>query len=159
MAGLQLKISDLGAVTGYTRFQMHGFLDEVFRTFKGKKRATQRTFSPQDLVVIAAACELEKLFAIKRSVLATVSGSLRQALIGPRNPNRDARLLITFSPPSVSYIDSDVFISQGVVLALGPVFAKVDEYLGVARASTETSQVVLPLPLGALADRRTSGRK
>src|SRR5258706_8790757 len=102
---IQLKISDLAAVAGYTRFQMHGLLDEMFPepARAGKRNRSQRTFSAQDLLVITVICELEKKYGVKRGVLALVSKPLRQTLTGPRKVNREARLLVTFRPPTVTY--------------------------------------------------------
>lgn len=156
MPAVQLKISDLAAVAGYTRFQMHGFLDEVFPPRGGKKGRSQRTFAPQELVVVATACQLEKTFGVKRSLLATISESLRHALIRPRNANRNARLLVTFALPTATYLEHDTPVGEGLVLPLGPVFAKVDEYMGVAGSSREGGQTILALPPATVANRRTT---
>src|SRR5216683_896479 len=146
MRRIQLKISDLATVSGYTRFQMHGLLDEVFPARKrGKGTASQRTFSPHDLLVVTVACEIERKYGVKRAVLALASESIREALRGPRTANRDARLLVTFTPPTATYLVPDATVREGLVLELGGLFAKVDEYLGVAGPSNESAQAVLPL--------------
>lgn len=156
MRALQLKISDLATVAGYTRFQMHGLLDEVYpaRARTGKKARPQRAFSPQDLIVIAVACELERNYGVKRSVLASVREPLRQALSGPRKANREARLVLTFTPPTATYLASEALVTEGLVLPLGPLFARVDEYLGVVESSRDGGQAVLALSPAIVTDRR-----
>jgi hypothetical protein len=155
MPAIQLWISDLAAVSGYTRFQLRGLLDEVFpEPVRGKKTRSQRTFSPQDLLLVTVACELEKRFGVKRSVLALISQPLRQALTGPRQTSREARLVVTFMPPTATYLGSEATISEGLVLPLGQLFEKVDEYLGVAVSSRDGGQAVLPLSPAIVMNRR-----
>lgn len=153
---LQLKISDLATVTGYTRFQMHGLLDAVFpaSTRVGKKARSQRVFFPQDLIVIAVISELARKYGVSRSVLASVSELLRQALTGPRKATRKAHLVVTFNPPMVTYLEADAPVMEGLVLPLGPLFAKVDEYLGAAESSREGGQAILALSPTIVANRR-----
>lgn len=152
----QLKISDLATVAGYTRFQMHGLLDEVFPgpARAGKKTRSRRAFSPQDLIVITVACELERSYGVKRSVLASVSEPLRNALTGPRKASREARLVVTFTPPAATYLVPDAPVTEGLVLPLGPLFAKVDEYLGVAESSRDGGQAILALSPAIVTNRR-----
>ena len=156
MSALQLKISGLATVTGYTRFQMHGLLDEVFPGpgRAAKKPRSHRTFSPRDLIAITVVCELETKYGVKRSVLRSVGESLRRALNGPRNPNQEARLVVTFVPPTATYVESQTNVAEGVVLPLGPLFAKVDEYLGVAESRRDGGQGVLALSPSVLINRR-----
>jgi hypothetical protein len=147
MPAIQLKISDLAAVAGYTRFQLHGLLNQVFpeHACGGKKIRSQRTFSPQELLVVTVVCELERSYSVKRSVLASVNLPLRQALTGPRKVSREARLVVTFTPPTATYLVPDAPVTEGIVLALGPLFARVDEYLGVAESNRDGGQAVLAL--------------
>lgn len=147
MRHVRLKISDLAAVTGYTRFQMRGLLKEVFPNPPGKKggTASQRTFSPHDLLVLVVACEIERKYGVKRAVLALVGEALRKTLTGPRAANRNARLVVTFTPPVASYLVPEASVSEGLVLMLGGLFAKVDEYLGVSGPANDINQTDLPL--------------
>jgi hypothetical protein len=156
MLAIQLKISDLAAVAGYTRFQLHGLLNDVFPepACGGKKTRSQRTYSPQDLLVVTVACELERRYGVKRSVLASVNVPLRQALTGPRKASREARLVVTFTPPTATYLVPEVPVTEGLVLALGPLFARVDEYLGVAESSRDGGQAVLALSPAIVTNRR-----
>lgn len=156
MPAIQLKISDLAAVASYTRFQMRGLLDEVFPESArgGTKTRTQRTFSPQDLLIVTVACELERSYGVKRRILASVRVPLRQALSGPRKASREARLVVTFTPPTATYLVPEAPVTEGLVLALGPLFAKVDEYLGVAESSRDGGQAVLALSPAIVTNRR-----
>jgi hypothetical protein len=158
MGPIQLKVSDLAKVTGYTRFQIRGLLAEVFRNPSlGRKARSQQTFSPQELLLVAVACEMERKFGIARRRLASVGAALRVTLTGPRRVNRDARLLVTFAPPAVTYLERDKPITEGLVLPLGSQFALVDEYLGVSGSSDGSAQAVLALRPAVAVARRSGG--
>lgn len=157
MRGLRLKVSDLSRVTGYSRFQIRGLLAEVFGSAGiGRKTGAQQTFSPQELLVVAVACEIETTFGVGRKRLALVGEALRKTLSGPRAANREARLLVTFSPPSVAYLAGSEPVTQGLILPLGAQFSKVDEYLGVSGTS-DNGQSALGLRPAVVASRRSSG--
>jgi len=156
MAHVRLKISDVVAITGFTRFQLRGFLRDVFPV--ERKGAGKRTFSPQELLVIAVACDLERSYGVRRSMLATVATSLSTVLKGPRPADRGARLAITFVPPTVTYLASEATVTNGLVIELGDLFAKVDEYLGVSRTE-QRNQAVLPLSPGVVANRGRETRR
>jgi hypothetical protein len=144
--GLRLRVSDLANVTGYSRFQIRGLLAEVFQDPPlGRKSGSQQTFSPQELLVVAVVCEIEKIFGVGRKRLALVSEALRATLTGPRSVNRGAKLLLTFAPPAAKYLDDDVGVIEGLVVQLGPKFAKVDEYLGVSGTAYTSLQAELPM--------------
>jgi hypothetical protein len=146
MRHIDLRISDLAKVTGYSRFQIRGLLGEVFRDpVLGRRTGSQQTFSPQELLVVSVACEIEGTFGVARKTLALVGEALRKTLTGPRVTNRDARLLLTFAPPTVTYLDNESPVIEGLVLRLGVQFAKVDEYLGVSGLSEQSLQALLPL--------------
>src|SRR5690606_41831112 len=89
---------------------------------------------------------IERKYGIERKVLAQVAEPLRRALTGPRGAYKDARLLLTFIPPAVTCLKDDVAVAEGLVVGLEPLFARVDEYLGVAGPSPDTAQAVLTLP-------------
>ena len=155
MPAIELWISDLAAVTGYTRFQMRGLLDEVFPApTRNKKMRSQRTFSPQELLLVTVACELERKYGVKRNVLSTVGAPLRQSLTGPRKASRDARLVVTFTPPAATYLEPEAPVKEGLVLALGGLFEKVDEYLGVVRSNHDSGQSMLALSPAIVTNRR-----
>lgn len=157
MRPLKLKISDLAAVTEYTRFQVDGLLKQVFANSLGKKAGSQRSFSPQDLLVAAIACEIEQKYGVGRKTLALASEALRRTLTAAREANWHARLLVTFSPPTATYLHPDAPVEEGLVVRLDVVFARIDEYLGVSRSNSESMQGTLPLNPGIVSSRRRSG--
>lgn len=160
MRAIQLRISHLAKVTGYSRFQIRGLLNEVFRNpVLGRKAGAQRTFSPQELLVVVVCCEIEQAFGISRRKLGLVGEALRRTLTGPRAANREARLLVTLMLPAATYLDDDAFVREGIVVHLGALFARVDEYLGVSGSARVSAQGVLPLRPAIATARRSSGTR
>jgi hypothetical protein len=159
MRPIRLKISELADATGYTRYQMRGLLEDAFSgpTF-GKKVGSQRTFSPRDLLVVAVVCEIEREYGVERKKLAVATDALRQALTVPRPVNREARLLLTFTPPTATYVEPNTSITEGLLVRLGPVFAKVDEYMGVSGTGEHAAQAQLPLRPTLASGRRRGSR-
>ena len=160
MRPIRLKISDLADATGYTRYQIRGLLHEVFAGHPlGKKAGAQRTYSPPDLGVIAVVCAIERDYAVDRRRLAVVSDTLRRVLSGPRTANRSARLLLSFTPPTATYLDHETPPdAEGLLVRLGPIFARVDEYLGVSGSSPANAQPILPLRPSIATGRRGVAR-
>jgi hypothetical protein len=156
MRHIRLKISDLANVNGYTRFQMRGLLSELFPNAQsGEGTLAKRVFSPHELLVVTVACEIERKFGVKRAVLALASKALSEALTGPRIVARGARLVVTFTPPAATYLVADSALPQeGLVVALGGLFARVDEYLGVAGPDSDRGQTTLPLTASVGAPQR-----
>jgi hypothetical protein len=108
--------------------------------------------------VFVVAHEIEQKYGVKRSMLAMAGEHLLQTLNRPRPANRDSsRLAITFSPPSVTYLEPDARIGEGLVLPLGPLFEKVDGYLGVSGPNREGT-AILPLRPVIAAVRRGGSR-
>jgi len=159
MRRIQLKISDFARVADITRFQADGLLEEVFssRPLGRKGSGSHRTFTPHELLVFVVAHEIEQKYGVKRSVLAVVGEHLRQALNRPRPASREARLAITFAPPSATYLEPEVPIEEGIVVRLGPLFEKADEYLGVSGPSRDSNRI-LPLRPVIAAGRRGGSR-
>jgi len=129
MISRTLTITDLCQVTGYTRYQLRGLLDVVLPEKRSKGPRVARQFSTQELLVIATMSDLETRLGIKRGHIALISRRLSQVLSGPRLVNRQARLVITFSPPSVLYMSAVAPANDAVVLSLGPIFERVDRHI------------------------------
>jgi len=160
MHPIRLKVSDLANVTGYSRFRVASLLNQVFKNSPlGSQSGSQRTFTPQELLIVAVVCEIERKFHVQRKALALVSDALRRPLSGPRVANRRARLAITFSPAEAMYLSADTQVHEGLVLQLGPVFERVDEYLGVSGSSGVGAQSNLPLRPAIVTERRGSGSR
>jgi hypothetical protein len=124
-----LTITDVCRVTSRTRYELRGLLEGALAEKPTKGPRVAREFTSHELLVIAILTELEDQLAIKRSQVVAISKRLSQALSGPREVNREARLVITFSPPSVSYVSSAVDVKDAVVLGLGRIFERVDRYI------------------------------
>lgn len=118
---------------------------------------SQQTFSSHDLLIVAVACEIEQRYGVKRPVLALIGEELRKTLTGPRVVNRDARLVVSFTPPTVTYLLPDTDVREGLVLPLGGLFAKVDEYLGVSGFGVDGDQTTLPLTPAVVRSHRGGG--
>ena len=88
-----------------------------------------REFRFQDLMLVAVMAEFEQRFGIKRDRIAIIAKRLAQVLPGPREPNREARLLVWFDPPKVVYTAEPVRVDDGVVMPLGPIFERADSYV------------------------------
>jgi len=160
MSRIQLKISDLARVADISRFQVDGLLKDVFssRPLGKKASGSHRTFTPQELLVFAVAYEIEQKYGVKRSTLALVGEQLRQALTGPRKASRESRLVVRFAPASATYLDTGAVAVEGIVVQLGPLFAKVDEYLGASGPSRDSTPILPLRPVIATGRRGVGSR-
>lgn len=149
----QPTVADLCRVTGYTRHQVHSLVRLALpgRSSKGERFA--REFRHQDLIVIAALAELETKFGIDRRHLALVAKRLPQVLALPREPNPAARLIVTFEPPKITYVDEPTTVLEGVVMPLRPVFDRVDSHVFASSAGGQPLLQLGPAPL------RTAGKR
>lgn len=66
---------------------------------------------------------------MRRTAVAKLGPSLRMALAGPKVVSKKARLVVTVDPVQIEYVDMSITEKEGVVVALGPIFAIVDEYM------------------------------
>ncbi len=126
---------DIREVTGYSRNQLRGLLDEL-PIYSEQETAPRiaREFSRSDLTVLAVVHVLETRNGVRRKTIAPVITQLRKTLTGPKTINRGARLLISFDPPTVSYLTTSVTSQDGILVSLGPIFDRVDQYLNFGPA-------------------------
>ncbi|WP_374710347.1 MerR family transcriptional regulator [Paraburkholderia terricola] len=130
MISKRITVADVSTVTGLTRHQLRGLLQELPGFDERAERArVAREYSPQDLVVLAVCCELQTRCGLRRDAIASLVDDLRKILRGPRSVVSHARLVITVQPPSVEYLDAPSLIGEGLVLPLEPIFERVDDYL------------------------------
>jgi len=129
MLSRTLTIADVCRVTGRNRYELRGLLDGALAEKPSKGARVAREFTPHELLVITTMTDLENRLGIKRSYVVSLSKQFSQVLSGPRVVDRQARLVITFTPPSVSYVSSTLPAEDAVVLALGPIFERVDRYI------------------------------
>lgn len=126
----KLTTIDVCEVTGYTRHQLRGLLDELpYYSAQVALPRVARGFTFQDLIVLSVINALEKHMGIQRAMVVPIAVLLPQALSGPKKVNRDARLIISFAPPLVKYVSTGLPASDGVLLSLRPIFERVDQYL------------------------------
>lgn len=138
-----LTVNDLCRITDYTRDQIRGLLDAALPERSSRGPRVAREFRPQQFLLIVVMAELETTLGIKRNYVAAISKNLAKALSGPRPPSQQAWLKITFAPPNVTYSDAAVSLTDGgVVLALKPVFQRVDPY--VAAVTARSTQLRFP---------------
>ena len=98
---------------------------------------------------IAVIAELETRFGIRRNYVVAVAKLLAKALSAPRPPSRNARLIVTFDPPNVTYSDQGTGEAEGIVMALRAVFDRVDPYVAAKTARPSHSLQFPPMALQA----------
>lgn len=130
MKAIKLTAVDVCAVSGYARDQLRGTLDGLPPYAEQKTSArVAREFLHKDLIVLSVVFVLDIQFNIRRPGIALIIESLIKTLSGPKAVNREARLLITFNPPSVRYLNKQEPIQSGILVALGPIFERIDAYM------------------------------
>lgn len=144
----RLTATDVCAVTGYARDELHATL-KVLWPYREEKPVPRvaREFTPHDLVVLSVTQSLEHRFGLRRAALSVLGELLRAALSGPKEASRKARLVISIQPPEVEYLDRFITEKEGLVIALGPIFEKVDDYLSYG------GQGILPLAPDVVSSR------
>lgn len=130
MSSRSLTMSDLLAISGYTRDQMRGLL-EAMPTYASRNSQVRvaKQYTAQDLLVLRTCSQLESRYGFQRSAVAGFSDALRSVLSGPRPLSTTARLLFTFEPLNVRYVEATEAIEEGLLIPLAPIFYAVDEYL------------------------------
>lgn len=125
-----LTVSDLLAISQYTRDQMRGLLDALpaYASRDAKVRIA-RQYTAHDLLVIAACSFLEARYGLQRSAVAGFSEQIGWVLSGPRPVSSSPYLLLTFAPPKVQYVESLEEIQEGLLVPLSPIFLALDSYL------------------------------
>lgn len=134
-----LTISDLLAISGYTRDQMRGLLDAMpAYAVRNTQVRVAKQYTALDLLVVRTCSQLESRYGLQRSAVASFSERLQTVLSGPRPVSATARLLLTFDPADVRYIELLEGAYEGLLIPLVPIFQVVDEYL--------LPSALLPLP-------------
>lgn len=158
--GTQMRVrkitaTDVCEVTGYSRHQLRGLLDDL-PIYSRKKTVPRvaREFTRADLIVLAVVRALETRHSVRRDVIASISDLLRRTLAGPKTVNRDARLLISFDPLTISYLTGVAPPPDGILMSLRPIFQRVDEYLGHGLPYGEEVQSELKFGPGLVAGSR-----
>lgn len=151
----KLTAADVREVTGYTRDQLRALLNELpVWSEEASSARVAREYTAHDLIVLSVIYLLDIRVGIRRKQIALMLSHLRRALSGPRNIDRNARLAISFDPRHVAYVGSGSDIQEGVVISLGPVFDRVDQYLGAAHTITASAQPRLQIGPALVRSRR-----
>ncbi len=141
MSSRSLTMSDLLAISGYTRDQMRGLLDAIPAYAKSNTQVrVARQYTTEDLVVIRACSQLESHYGLQRGTVVGFSDGLRSVLSRPRPLSTTASLLLTFSPMGVRYIETTEGIADGLLIPCAPIFQVVDEYLLPGRTQLHWGQ-------------------
>jgi hypothetical protein len=128
--GRGLTSVDVCKVTGYSRDELHAILRCLWPYCEQHLAPrVAREFHAKDLLTLCVTCVLEHDLGLRRTTVATLGRPLLKALTGPRKLNANARLVVTANPPDVVYVAQSSTDRQGVVVALGPLFDRVDRYL------------------------------
>lgn len=95
---------------------------------------------------------------MRRNAIAMLIESLRIILAGPKNVNREIRLLVSINPPLVSIVDMGARTHKGVLVSLGSIFEQVDRCLGYDMPDIMAHQYDLNLANNHCKARKTNGR-
>lgn len=157
MGSRSLTISDLLAISGYTRDQMRGLLDAMpAYTSRNTQARVAKQYTAQDLLVVRACSQLETRYGLQRGTVAGFSDGVRSVLSGPRPVSATARMLLTFAPAEVRYVEATESIEEGLLVPLAPIFQAVDEYLLPGHAQLNWDQRELGFAPQAIASATVS---
>ena len=130
MKNRKLTVADVCEVTGYNRDQLKGLLNKLPQL--GERSVSPRVareFTPQEMVVLKVIFILEDRIGINRTNTTSIAVLLSKALSGPKKIDKDARLFISFDPISVHYGEKGLLDRDGIVISLGSILERVDQYL------------------------------
>lgn len=155
MKSRKITATDIREVTGYSRDQLRGLLDRL-PIHSGRKTTPRvaREFTRADLTMLAVVHALEARHSVRREAIASIMEMLRKTLTGPKTVNRGARLLISIDPPAANYLTGDVPPQDGILISLGPIFERIDAYLGHGFPNTDRAQSELKLGPALVANGR-----
>ena len=125
----RLTASDVCAVTGYSRDELHAVLKvlDPYRLERPSPRVA-REFSAKDLIVLSVVQQLEHRYGVRRAAIGELGEQLQTAIAGPRFSTEDALLSVSFNPPLVSAVKAPS-AQEGLRIALAPVYERIDQYL------------------------------
>lgn len=130
----KLTQSDIEAVTEYNRNQVRGLLDSLPRYANAPKSPrVAQVYTPHDLLALSLAACLERTFRLQRVAISEVFDAIHGELGGPRPQNPSPLLHISIEPPTAAYVTDQQPAREGITIALGPIFEKVDSHLGIAQ--------------------------
>jgi hypothetical protein len=154
----KLTASNVYEVTGYSRQELRLILEALpyYREQESYPRKA-REFSRHDLIVLGITQALETRYGMRKDAIAAVFDRLRAALLGPKRQNSQAHLHISIDPPAVSYKETPTKCSDGILVPLETIFARVDNHLSSHPGSVrEQRDVVRPAVVSIRRKRESS---
>jgi len=118
-----------------------------------------RAYTAHDLTVLCVVHTLETVAGIRRKTIAAFFRQLQGALSGPKPTAASARLVISFAPTRVEYVDAKMPSVDGIAIfvPIQPILDRVDRYLGAVQVPAPNSQADLHLGPGLVRARRRRG--
>lgn len=155
----KLTASDICEVTGYNRDQLRGLMEELPKWSAAPAERMARAYTAHDLIVLCVVHTLETIAGVRRKTIASFFRQLQGALSGPKPAAASARLMISFAPMRVEYLDGRTPSVEGVsvFIPLQPILDRVDRYLGAVQIPVSNSQADLRLGPGLVRARRRRG--
>jgi hypothetical protein len=141
----KIGMSDACEVTGYTRDQIRGLLRDLPEFITTPMEGKNRLFSRVELLMVTIITELEQRYGTKRAAIGHILEQLLSTLNTPRSVNATATLNILFAPPSVTYMPESIAVPEGLVVPLGPIFKRVDIYLGAHSEDIQSELALGPV--------------
>ncbi|MES2356406.1 MAG: hypothetical protein V4568_18795 [Pseudomonadota bacterium] len=146
-------MNDACEVTGYTRNQLRGMLRDLPSFVESETTPrSARAFTRTELLAICVITQMESRYGIRRAAIGTVVEQLLSTLQGPRPINPAARLNVIVESGLVTYLSENSGVTEGLLIPLGPIFERVDHYLGGHSDAGE--QAELPLGPGILREKQ-----
>lgn len=151
----KLTAGDLQAITGYSRDQLRGLLDQLDLAFKAPVLPTgvTRVFSIHEFLLIVLCCEIESTFGMKRKTVVSFAAEMAKTLARPRPLAQDPKLVLSFGAMQVRYLDGFETIQQGLIVPLGAILKKIDCYLLPDREVQSQYQGTLNLGPGLMSEQ------
>ena len=156
MLSSRITAADLAHVAGLSRHQLRSFMREL-PGFSDPAECARiaREYTAQDLTVLVVCWELASRYGMKREVVGQLVHDIRRACTGPKTLADGARLLISVSEGSVTYLEKAERVEAGLVVPLDDLFQRIDQYLAQGPTPGGAQRM---LNLGPVAVRQ-SGQK
>lgn len=161
MKARKITVGDIQAVTEYSRDQLRGLLDQIDPVFGvvPMDSGLTRIFSAHEFLVIVLCCELETMYGLKRKMVASFAAEIAKALARPRPVGHEPKLILTFGPQKVQYLDGTEMVARGLVFPLADIFRRVDDYLLPHRHNSYQGDLNLGPSLMAQVDTSSQTKK
>lgn len=141
-------MTDVCEVTNYTRDQLRGMLRDLPSFSESPSEGRNRAFSRVELLTICVITQMETRYGIKRASIGKIVHQLLATLSGPRTIDPRARLNVIPESSLVTFLNEDAPALEGLLVPLGPIFQRVDYYLGAYSDSDKQGELPLSPGIG-----------